>query len=118
MILDSNVIIFLCNGLAQDKIPKNKPLFASVISRIEVLGYHHLSDFDKSKLSHFFDTITVLPINAMIEKEAIRLRQTRSIGLEDSIIAATAICHDDTLMTANGEAFDWISGLEIISPVG
>ncbi|MCZ8157723.1 MAG: type II toxin-antitoxin system VapC family toxin [Leptospira sp.] len=117
MILDSDVIIFLCNGLAQDKIPKNKPLFASVISKIEVLGYHRLTDFEKSKLSHFFDTITVLPLNAMIEKEAIRIRQTRNISLEDAIVAATAICHDDTLMTANGDAFDWISGLEIISPV-
>jgi hypothetical protein len=49
--------------------------------------------------------------------EAIRLRQSRSIKLGDSIIAATALCHGLTLATRNTADFDWIDGLKLLNPV-
>ena len=39
------------------------------------------------------------------------------MGLGDSIIAATAMTHNLTLVTHNTEDFRWIAGLELLDPL-
>ena len=58
-----------------------------------------------------------MPLTNAVADEAIRLRQQRRIGLGDSIIAATAITNNLTLITRNIEDFHWIDGLELLDPL-
>ena len=51
-----------------------------------------------------------MPLTDAVAEQAINLRQQRRMGLGDSIIAATAITHNLTLVTHNTEDFRWIAG--------
>lgn len=118
MLLDSNVIIHAAKPEREDlrHLIEEKAPAVSVISYIEVLGYHDLGA-EKSFLEQFFDAAEVLPLSTDVVQKAIRLRQRRNISLGDSIIAATAIVHDLRLLTHNPEDFRGIPRLRLIDPV-
>ena len=90
-------------------------LAVSVITKLEVLGYHKLLPEDKDMFEGFFQTITVLPVSNFVIENAISLKQQRKISLGDSLIAATALVNNDKLLTNNVEDFIGISGLSVIS---
>jgi len=57
MLLDSNIIIYASkeeNSFLLDLISKKSPS-VSVISKIEVLGYHLLSNFEKKIFEYFLN---------------------------------------------------------------
>ena len=79
-----------------------------------MLGYHKLKPNEKQYFEKFFTEIIILPIdNAIIEK-AIQLRQQKNISVGDSIIAATAIIVNVSLLTHNESDFKGIKKLEIL----
>jgi len=45
------------------------------------------------------------------------LRKKKKIRLGDSLVAATALVHDESLVTNNVKDFDWIEGLKIVNPL-
>jgi len=51
----------------------------------------------------------------MVAHKAIELRQKRAISLGDSVIAATALVHDLTLLTENTKDYARIKGLKLLS---
>jgi toxin FitB len=51
----------------------------------------------------------------VIQKSTL-LRQQRKMTLGDSLIAATALIYNQTLITRNDKDFDWIDGLKLINP--
>lgn len=119
MLVDSNIIIYAAeaNGdKCRDFIRLHSPS-VSVISQIEVLGYHKLSDIDKLLLEQIFQTLTPIAITTPIVQETIRLRQMRKMTLGDAVIAATALVHNLTLATHNTKDFTWIGGMNVIDPV-
>jgi hypothetical protein len=59
----------------------------------------------------------MLRLTRPVMKEVVRLRQTRRMRLGDSIIAATALVHRETLVTRNVADFRWISGMGLMNPV-
>ncbi|HLF04268.1 MAG TPA: type II toxin-antitoxin system VapC family toxin, partial [Dehalococcoidia bacterium] len=95
MILDSNVIIYAAQpahyGLRQF-IAENVPA-VSVISYIEVLGYHRLVATEREVLEHFFEASEVLTLSDAVVQWAVRLRQRQRIAVADAIIAGTALAH-------------------------
>ena len=117
MLLDSNIIIYLTNDISLEKFFLDKLVYASIGKKIEVLGFHKISESEKEKLEAFFDSITVLDLSLKIADKAIQLRQTKKISLGDSIIAATALLHKLPLVTANVDDFKWIKDLKIINPL-
>lgn len=118
MILDSDIIIYSALPESQhlrDFIRSNAPSF-SVISLVEVLGYHKLSEYDGKYFAKFFDSLTSISISDQIIKGSIRLRLERKIGLGDALIAATAIVNNFALVTNNVKDFRWIESLKLINP--
>ncbi len=119
MIVDSNIIIYSAlpeygalRRLLMDEMPA-----VSAISRLEVLGYHLLSEPARGLLETFFEAAEVLPIDDAVIDEAIRLRQLKKTRLGDAIIAATALVFGHTLLTRNVSDFKGIEGLEVIDPL-
>lgn len=119
MLLDSNIII-IASKLAQVKLisylrNNEKDLHTSIVSQIEVLGYHQLKQVEKSFLDNFFKAIPVIPLDYSVSQKAIELRQRKPIALADAIIAATALTYNLTLFTENVKDYTGIKGLNVVS---
>ena len=70
-----------------------KQFTVSIITKIEILGFHKLTIEDKILFEGFFKTIIIVPISNYIVEKAIDLRQQRRMALGDSLITATALTH-------------------------
>ena len=87
----------------------------SIITRIEVLGWHRLSAVEESGLREFLSRVETLALDDAVVTRAITLRQERKMGLGDAIIAATVLVHGLALMTRNVDDFKHIPGLDLIT---
>jgi toxin FitB len=119
MLLDSNIII-IASKLVQVKLisylkNNEKDLKVSIVSQIEVLGYHQLKQVEKSFLENFFKAISITPLSDVVAAKAIELRQRQPITLGDAIIAATALTYDMPLLTDNIKDYIGIKGLKVLS---
>lgn len=120
MLLNSNIIIYAAqeeNEFLREFIAENSPS-VSALSYIEVLGYHQLSDGDKTYFEEFFKASQILPISQAVINQAVKLKQIRKISLGDAIIAGTALVYDLTIVTRNVEDFRWITELKLLNPFG
>ncbi len=119
MLLDSNSIIYSIKQefiKLRQLIAENSPA-VSAISYVEVLGYHQLTESDEQDFVEFFDTARMIPVSQAILEQAVKLRQERKMSLGDSIIAATAIVNNLTLITANVADFKWIPNIKLLDPL-
>lgn len=119
MILDSMVLIYATEPgyvkLRTYLAGQREQPFVSLITELEVLGFHKLKPDDEVKLKRLIATSAILPIDETIITEAIRLRQQRKRSLGDSIIAATALLYNLPVLTNNVSDFSDIDGLQIIA---
>jgi len=119
MLLDSNIIIYAIQpdfSQLRELIAEHSPA-VSAVSYVEVLGYHQLTAEDKQDFVDFFDAAEILSISQPVLDKATDLRQKRRMSLGDSIIAATAILNNLTLVTANTKDFTWIPDLNLLNPL-
>ncbi len=119
MLLDSNIIIYAAqpeHAALRQFIETHTPA-VSVISYIEVLGYHKLTTEDRQFLEQFFQAAEELPLSEIVVQWAIKLRQRRKMSLGDSIVAGTAIAYNRTLVTRNTEDFRWIEEIKLLDPL-
>ena len=120
ILLDSNVVIYSTEASSEfDELRKyllTQPHCVSLVTYVEVLGFHKLNDLDKEKLSEFFASVPVLSLTDEIAAQAVKLKQTRKMKLGDSIIAATALINEVPLVTNNTKDFKWIDSLDLIDP--
>lgn len=119
MIVDSNVIIYSIRSdyksLQNYLLDHIDLVQVSLITKLEVVGFHKLVEAEKWQLEQFFNAIDTFPINESVITEAIRLRQQRKRSLADSIIAATGLLYNQAILTNNVADFSDINGLEIIA---
>jgi predicted nucleic acid-binding protein len=113
MLLDSNIIIYAAQPehVALRQFIETHAPAVSVISHIEVLGYHKLKEDDRQFLEKFFQTAESLPLSEAVGQWAVKLRRRRKMSLGDSIIVGTAIAHERTLVTRNTDDFRMSGGL-------
>lgn len=119
MLLDSNILIYAAqpeHAILRQFIAEHAPA-VSVISYIEVLGFHRLQESERVLLEQFFDAAEVLPLSDQAVQRAVHLRQQRRMSVGDSIVAGTALVHGRTLVTRNIEDFRWISELPLLDPL-
>ncbi len=118
MLIDSNIIIYAAQpayaGIRQF-IADHAPA-VSVVSYIEVVGFHRLTDEERKFFQAFFDAATVLPISQEVIDWAVQLRQQRKLSLGDALIAGTALAHNLKLVTRNTKDFAWLSELKLLDP--
>lgn len=89
-LLDSNILIYSLLPEQQklrDFLRQKQPV-CSIVSKIEVLGYHKLTDGEKAALIKLFANIHVLPLTSEIVDTAFTLRQTKKMSLGDSIYSS------------------------------
>ena len=118
MLLDSNIIIYAAQP-EHDQIRwfiSEHEIAVSALSYVEVLGYHQLTEESRLYFEEFFRIVEVLPISQAVLDRAVALRQMRRMTLGDSIIAATALVYNRTLVTRNIEDFQWIAELTLLNP--
>jgi predicted nucleic acid-binding protein len=119
MLLDSNIIIYAAQPehVALRQFIETHTPAVSVISHIEVLGYHKLTEEDRQFWEEFFRTAERLPLSETVIQWAIKLRQRRKMSLGDSIVAGTAIVYERTLVTRNTDDFRWIEEIKLLNPL-
>ena len=118
MLLDSNIIIYSSKReYAELRRFMDRNVYSvSAVSRIKVLGYHLLDTERHQYLIEFFQAADILRISDAVVTEAVKLRQTKRMGLGDAIVAGTALAHRLTLVTRNIGDFSWIQNLDLINP--
>lgn len=119
MLIDSNIVILaskLQNVELLSKLKKEEAnIKVSIITKIEVLGYHQLNQVQKKFLENFFKAITVLPVNENVAEIAILIRQKRPVSIADALIAATAVAFELELLTENTKDYRGIQNLELLN---
>lgn len=119
MILDSNIIVYSAEPQYQtirDLIARHAPS-VSAVSYVEVLGFPQITPAQIQHFTQFFGHAVMHAVDRPVLDGAVALRQQRRMSLGDSIIAATALVHDLTLVTRNVTDFRWINGLRLLDPV-
>ena len=117
VLLDTNIFIYLANGSLGSQAVARLEIAHSSITEIEALGFSDLAVNEFLLLSSLFGESHALTLTDAIVERAIKLRQTRAMGLGDSIIAATALEHNLVLWTANDKDFSHLAELKIMNPI-
>ncbi len=121
LIFDTNVIIDSIRGKkdALRSLEEVDLLVLSVISVFELLdGCRNLKEI--SLVDDFTGRCRVIKLNEKVCDLAVKIfregKLKKGIEIGDSLIAATAISYNLTLMTSNIKHFDFIDGLKVIKP--
>lgn len=99
-LLDTNAVIYLQKGLLAAPLPKGD-YAVSIITEMELLSFHRLSEQDEQWLHRFLAAITVINLNETIKLRTIQLRRHYRWKLPDALIVATAIESNRILVTAD-----------------
>ena len=89
----------------------------SVITEIELLCWKTATEKDLNVLYDFINLIQIFQLEKDIKLQTAEIRKSTRIKLPDAIIAATALCFDQTLLTNNSGDFKRIEGLKLINPL-
>jgi predicted nucleic acid-binding protein len=122
-VLDSNIIIYYLNDVLNElakqrfkNLVKTGNAHISIITRIEVLGCHHLTEKSLKNTERLLCKIHQHSLNEEIVNSSIQLRQTFPIKVPDAIIAATALYLEMPLMTRNIKDFQKVPALKWFNP--
>lgn len=118
-LLDSNILIYAAQPQYHFLVPLviDDSNAVSIITKIETLGFPHLSAADKLYLESAFRILQILDLSYEIAEKAVELRTLRKIPLGDAIIAATALVYKCPLVTRNVTDFRHIPDLILENPI-
>ena len=118
-LIDSNIIVY--SYLPEYKYLRNlfveESVFVSEISRVEVLGYHKLTNAEESYFQDIFSFIPNISPSRQIFDTAISIRKRYNLKLGDSLIAATASVNNLTIYSRNLSNFEKIDNVKCINPI-
>lgn len=117
IILDTNIFIYLSNGILPPARIASTDIAHPSIVKIEALGYSRIHANELLLLEALFSESYMLPLTDKVIDRAIRLRQARSMSLGDAIVAATALEHDLQLWTSNIKDYAHIESLKLYNPL-
>jgi predicted nucleic acid-binding protein len=107
VVLDSNIIIDFFNGLipleSLRQTLSNTEQIISVITELELLSFPRISEEQETKIKLFLAKREIVPLTEAIKRKAIEFRRQTNKKLPDSIIAATSIISNASLITRDKE---------------
>jgi len=111
-ILDTNSIIYALNS--GFRFPANN-YFISVITEIELLSYHKLTLDEENILKQALSNFTNITLNDNIKNKTIEIRKKYNLKLPDSVIVATALTQNATLVTSDKKLLnlDFLNVIEL-----
>jgi hypothetical protein len=120
-IIDSDIFIdFLRNDKkAVNWLPKqntDSTLFSAITETELVSGRANNNPRNKQLLMNMLLQFTKIPIDNPLAELAGDIRRQYSISLGDSVIAASALSHNATLITRNTKDFKKVPHLKIMEP--
>lgn len=112
-IIDTNAAIYILEGKSF-MLPFLLNLKSiSLISEIELRGYHGNTERDEKIIIAFLQDLSIVPVSYHIKEMAIELRKKYRLKTPDSIIAATAIVEKSSLVSADSH-FKKIKELDLV----
>lgn len=124
MLLDSTTFVDFLRGHEPAIAAFEKSLYgqsASIMTKLElVMGT--MNKREVSNIEKVFEKfeITIVPISEDVSKIAEELlidyHHSSGIGIRDSFIAATALVHEEELVTRNTKHFDFVPNLKLLTP--
>ena len=119
-LLDSNTVIYASQPDARFAVCRQwveqEQVAISAISRVEVMGFHNLTQTDAEFLATVLRFVPQLPISDAVLDQAVKIRQQFRLKTPDAIVAATALEHGLALITAD-QGFRRVAGLIVIDPL-
>lgn len=112
-IADTNFLIYTHEGNEIIKPFLEYNFGISFISEVELLGFKGINKTEETKLKQLIKDCYEIDWNLKIKEQTIKIKQKYNIKLPDAIIAATALCYDIPLVTAD-RGFIKIEGLDLI----
>ena len=104
-LLDTNFLLGMMKSApaVQTTLQRLTPLTGqcaySAVTRMELLGFHGMTEAEETLIESRLRELTYLPIDRRIEDSAIALRRLLRLKLPDALIAATALTHGLELLT-------------------
>ncbi len=111
ILLDTNAIIYALN---EGIFLPNVHYCTSIITEIELYSYSKITREEKQDIAKLLSYFEVLNIDQSIKEKTIEIRKNYGIKLPDSIICATAIIQDATLVS-NDKQLSKVLGLNILT---
>jgi predicted nucleic acid-binding protein len=102
-VLDSNTIMDVFNGLItlesfKRALPDTERML-SVITEIELLSFPRITEEQETRIKVFLAELEIVPLTEEVKRKTIEFRRRANTKLPDSIIAATSIVSNATLIT-------------------
>ncbi len=122
LIIDSDILIDVArnNGIAIKRLEEEHSNFITAISSVTqmelIVGCRNKSEL--KYLDKFLEGFEIINLNYEISQKSIQLlkeyRLSHGLLIPDSIIAATSIVLDASLLTKNQKDFKFIKGLKLL----
>jgi predicted nucleic acid-binding protein len=107
VVLDSNTIMDLFNGRIPlesfKQVLSDTEQIISVITELELLSFPRISEEQETKIKMFLAEREIVPLTEEVKHKAVEFRRKTNRKLPDSIIAATSIDSNATLITHDKE---------------
>lgn len=115
---DTNALIYLLNGNQCMSMYLEKCLAFSVISEMELLSFHGISENEEIFIKSFLKDCYRIFLSEEVKEKAIEIRKMYKIKLPDAIVAASAIVNNLSLLTADKDFLQIEElNLQLIIPV-
>ena len=113
-LLDTNAILYILGGdEALSTLLYNERLYISVITEMELLSYKNITAREKQQIKNFLSDFEIINITDAVKDRAIEIKKNSHLKLPDSIIAATAIVLDISLVTSDKQ-FKTVTDLNLL----
>jgi hypothetical protein len=118
--LDTNAIIYYLKDdpvavpILSDIFADTMPVYVSAITEVELFGFPSLAAEESARIEAILRTVAVLALDSPIARTAGMLRRAYGLKIPDSVIAATALFTNTTLLTRNVNDFKKVENLLLL----
>ena len=118
--LDTNTLIYYLDNdpkairLLEDFAARGILMYVSVITVVELFSRPNIAQAEKDLIEGLLESFVIVPVDMQLARIAGSLRSRRKMKTPDSVIAATAIFTETTLVTRNMADFETVELLKVL----